>query len=93
MVKEAFDKTLVTIRKFRIDQLAFNYVIRTEMVVKYSKNFKALDKFLYANGFVYHKRGMSKRFNIIPLVVHANYLQGSKAKQAFLAKNGMWFID
>ena len=93
VIKEVFNNTIAHIGKFGVDQLAFNYEIRTIMKIKYSKTFKGLDKLLYANGLVFAKRKKNEQFGIKPLVVHANYYEGFEAKKQMLQKYGYWYVD
>ena len=91
-MKEVFDRTIRNIDTFKIDQLVFNYEIRTVMKVKYSKNFRGLDKLLYANGLVYFRLQKNLQYDIKPLVVHVNYVQGSENKKKLLQSAGMWYL-
>ncbi len=61
------------------------------MKVKYSKEFKALDKLLYANGMVFFQSKLNDKMAIQPLVVHANYASGFEAKKAMLVSRNMWY--
>ena len=86
------EKKVTYVGRFKIDQLFFNYEIRTVMKVKYSKNFRGLDKLLYANGLVYFRLQKNLQYDIKPLVVHVNYVQGSENKKKLLQSAGMWYL-
>jgi hypothetical protein len=92
LIKEVFTKTCEHVKGWGVDQLAFNYEIRTLMKVKYSKAFKGLDKLLYSNGYTYHRRRLNDKFDIKPLVVHANYAEGFENKKAILVGGNMWYL-
>lgn len=92
LIKEVFSRTIQHIGRWGVDQLAFNYEIRTIMQVKYSKPFKGLDKLLYANGDVYFRKRLNEKLGIKPLIVHANYVEGSKKKMELLQRGNMWYL-
>jgi hypothetical protein len=62
------------------------------MKVKYTKNFKGLDKLLYPNGGIYFREKKNAKLGIKPLVVHVNYAQGIEAKQNLLKEGNMWYL-
>ena len=78
--------------KYGIDQLAFNYQVRTVMKARYTKSFKGLEKLLYANGMVYFRQRMNQKLGIQPLVVHVNYAEGYEAKRNLLESAGLWYL-
>ena len=92
LVKQIFARTVATIAQWKVDQLGLNYIVRSELKVKYSKNLKALDKTLYANGMVHFRHRKNAAWGIRPLVVHANYVSGSVEKQKLLEQANMWYL-
>jgi hypothetical protein len=90
-VLDVFEKTLEILPKWGIDQIAFNFVIRSILKIKYSKAFKALDKIQYSNGRVLGQ-GLHISLGIKPMVAHANYAQGYVAKRDLLAQLNMWYL-
>lgn len=93
VIKEVFSDTLAHVGKFGVDQLAFNYEIRSIKKIKYSKPFKGLDKLLYPNGHVFHRLQMNRNLNIKPMVFHANYVEGSTAKTNLLKQYNFWYLQ
>jgi hypothetical protein len=51
-----------------------------------------LDLLLYVNGKVHFYEKLNKKMNITPLVVHANYVIGQKAKVNLLKAVGRWLL-
>jgi len=84
---------LLVSRRENIDQLAFNWIIRTKLRIKYSKAFRALDRYQYPNGRTFFRSKSFKSYGIQAMVVHANYYVGmEKKKQAFQSKN-LWYLE
>ena len=79
-------------KSWHIDQLAFNWVIRTKLKVKYSKPFKQLDRFLYTNGDILRRPSYHAKMGIRPMIAHANYAQGFEKKKAIFVKFNMWYL-
>ncbi|KAH9256072.1 hypothetical protein BASA81_005848 [Batrachochytrium salamandrivorans] len=91
-IKLAFDNTIKDIRRWGVDQIAFNYQVRTVMKIKYSRHFKPLDKVLFVNGWGLTQDQINAKLAITPLVVHANYVEGKEAKIRMLTSHGYWYL-
>lgn len=93
MVIRAFANTLPTLKRWGVDQLAFNYQLRTVMEIRYNHPYlRGLDKLLYANGLTFHRRKLNQKYHISPLVIHANYVTGKAAKRELLQQGGGWYL-
>lgn len=91
-MKLVFDRTIAAMGKWGVDQLGFNYEIRTMMKIKYSKHFKGLDKLLYSNGWTMDRAHLNKKLDIEPLVFHANYVEGKEAKTRMMLAHNFWYL-
>lgn len=91
-IQLAFDNTIKNIHMWGVDQIAFNYQVRTVMKIKYSRHFKPLDKVLFVNGWGLDQDNVNAKLNIPPLVVHANYVEGKAAKVRMLTSHGYWYL-
>ena len=83
--------TLLLEKKFEVDQFAFNAVGKRRDN-RYAKEFKRLDKFLYANGYIFHLRHFNQKWGIKPLLVHINWSEGNLVKKNRLKAQQLWFI-
>ena len=63
------------------------FIICAEFVKFNDSRLDTLDLLLYANGAVHFNEKLNQKFNITPLMVHANYLVGDSKKDN-LKRNG-----
>jgi hypothetical protein len=60
---------------------------------RFDKRIEVLDDLLYPTGFVYHMNRLNAKFEIAPMIYHANYFPTFREKLASLRELGFWFID
>jgi hypothetical protein len=84
-----FSKTLLQKENY---QLGLNFVLRTDMKAKYAKNFKGLDRLLYANAESYFDKRLNDKLQVQALAVHVNFVTSISKKKELMQRRNLWYI-
>jgi len=82
----------ITVHGTDVDQLAMNRALPRMIAAHGGRVARALDKYLYPTGYIFNKKLLNAKFEILPLVVHMNFLVGNARKKAAFKRHGLWFL-
>jgi hypothetical protein len=93
IIERGVNLSIADPRRYGTDQTAINKIIKTEFkAYRDSQRIKSLPRFLFPTGLVFFVRDYNQKYQIMPMMAHANYYGGTIKKRKLFKDRKMWYV-